>query len=136
MCDIPTVIILTLGALLVSYVLNKIMLKVIREKAVTFGAPITEELIKTLPAYFLNRPIWHVHFLFGIGEALYDLFTGNRESGKWAALLSIVSHSIFGGMVYFINVLSDSIALALLCAIIAHIGWNYLIMHTGKNKQD
>jgi hypothetical protein len=123
-----------LAALVLSYLVNKWMLKLLRENAVILGAPIVEELLKTIPVYFLNRPVFHVHFLFGLGEALYDFFTGRRETGKWAALISVVSHSLFGAVTLLILSTANSVFLALAGAILAHCTWNYTIMRLLPKK--
>jgi hypothetical protein len=123
-----------LAALVLSYLVNKWMLKLLRENAVILGAPIVEELLKTIPVYFLNRPVFHVHFLFGLGEALYDFFTGRRETGKWAALISVVSHSLFGAVTLLILSGTNQVFLALAGAIFAHCTWNYTIMRLLPKK--
>jgi len=105
------------------------------EYAIYYGAPVIEEILKSLPAYLLNRSIFHTHFWFGIGEALYDFYTGHRESGRWAALLSIISHSFFGGAVYLFMKWIDNIIIALVVSIILHMGWNYGIMRIGRVKR-
>ena len=119
-------------ALGLSYLLNKLMLKLLRERAVTIGAPVFEELLKTLPAYFLNRSILYVHLLFGLGEALYDFITGRGESGRWAAVFSIVSHGLFGVVTHLVLQATGNIYWALLSTILIHGVWNLTIMRVGK----
>lgn len=121
-------LILAAAALAASYVTNKALLRLLREKAVVYGAPLFEELLKTLPAYFLNRPLLHVHFLFGLGEAVYDFLSSRKETGRWAALVSLISHSVFGGLTYLVLKLTATIYPALAGAVLAHCAWNYIIM--------
>jgi hypothetical protein len=122
------VFLISLAALVLAYLVNKGMLKILRENAVLLSAPVVEELLKTIPAYFLNRPVFHVHLLFGLGEGMYDFFTGKRESGKWAALVSVLSHSLFGALTLLILTYTGQVLLALAGAILAHCIWNYTIM--------
>ncbi|HHY81820.1 MAG TPA: hypothetical protein GX505_03950 [Clostridiales bacterium] len=129
------ILLISLAALGLSYLANKLLLKILKEYAVIIGAPVTEEILKTLPAYFLNRPVLHVHILFGIGEAIYDFLTGARNSGRWAAAVSIVSHSVFGGITLFVLSISDEVFLSILCAIAAHCIWNLVIMRAGRKDK-
>mgnify|MGYP000194268795 CR=1 FL=1 len=129
------ILLISLTALGLSYLANKFLLKILKERAVIIGAPIVEEILKTLPAYLLNRPVFYVHLLFGAGEALYDFFTGARNSGRWAALFSIVSHSAFGGITLYILYISKNVVQAVLCAIAAHFIWNFTIMRAGRNDR-
>jgi hypothetical protein len=127
------VLLISLTALLLSFLGNKLMLKLFKENAVIYGAPVFEELLKTIPAYLLNRSIFHVHLLFGLGEGIYDFFTGKRDTGKWAALVSIISHSLLGAITYLILNLTGQIFLALVSGIIVHSLYNYTIMRMGRN---
>lgn len=126
---------LALGALIVSWLINKVLLKWVGDYAIYFGAPILEEVLKSLPAYLLNRSVFHVHFFFGIGEAVYDFCTGRKESGRWAALASIASHSLFGGVVYLLMEWTSSITSAIMVSIVLHMGWNYGVMRLGRFKR-
>jgi len=127
------ILLIALAALMFSYLLNKWMLRLLREHAAILGASIIEEILKTLPAYFLNRPILHVHFLFGLGEALYDFASGSRHSGRWAAVLSIISHLVFGAITWLVLSKTGVIYLALASAMVIHGAWNYFIVK-GVNK--
>lgn len=121
---------------MLSWLINKFMLERVGEHAVYFGAPIIEEFLKSLPAYLLDRSIFSVHFWFGIGEALYDFCTGQKESSRWAALASIVSHSLFGGAAYLFMEWTASIILALMVSVLLHVGWNYGVMRIGRLKRN
>ena len=125
------VLLIAIIALVLSYAINKVMLKLLRENAVIFGAPVFEELLKTIPAYFTNRSVFHVHLIFGVGEALYDFFSSHKESGKWAALISVISHSMFGAITYWI-LLKTNIWFAVVSAMLVHCAWNFTIMRIGR----
>jgi len=123
-----------LSALLLSYLLNKAFLGWLGDKAIYLAAPAIEEILKSIPAYCLNRPIWPVHLFFGIGEALYDYLSSRKRIGKWAAVFSILSHGIFGaitaGMLYFF----DNLTVGLFAAVLVHGAWNYFIMRPGRQS--
>ncbi|HZK34533.1 MAG TPA: hypothetical protein VFD33_04405 [Bacillota bacterium] len=121
-------ILLAAAALLVSYLLNKILLRLLKENAVIYGAPVSEELLKTLPAYILNRPILLVHFLFGVGEAIYDLLNSGEQTGRWAALVSIISHTLFGAITYFLLTWIGNVYIAMPFSMVIHCLWNYIVM--------
>ena len=130
------VLLFALAALGLSYLVNKWMLRFFKEYAVIFGAPVFEELFKTLPAYYWNRPVLVVHFLFGIGEALYDFSTRSKESGKWAAVFSIISHSAFGMVTDLTLKHTGRIIPAMLATMAIHCIWNWVIMRVGKKDRE
>ncbi len=122
------------AALVAAYFINRLFLKVIRENAVIYAAPLMEEMLKTIPAYFLNRPIFYVHVLFGLGEAVYDYFSGSRDSGRLAAMVSLLSHSVFGALTVVVLSLTGQWPLALMAAVLCHFAWNFKVMRYGKSK--
>lgn len=129
------VLLFSLAALGLSYLINQWMLKLLRKYAVIFGAPLFEELLKTLPAYYWNRPVFHVHFLFGLGEAVYDYITGSSEgSRRWAAVLSVVSHCFFGAVTQLMLGQTGQILPAVFTAIAIHCAWNAMVMRLGKKE--
>lgn len=128
-------ILLAALALLLSWSINKVLLNIIEEYAIYIGAPIVEEVLKSLPAYFLNKPLFNVHFLFGIGEGIYDWFNGKKEAKIWAAIASIISHSIFGGVTFLVLKWTSSMIWAILSSIVIHTIWNYVIMNMGRNPK-
>jgi len=129
------VLLLAAAALLFAYLSNRLLLRYLHENAVIYGAPILEELIKTLPAYLLNRPVFYVHLAFGIGEAAYDMITGGGRTGRTAAALSVLSHSLFGAAAVFIIQLTGSILTALIISMGCHLAWNYTIMKSGRSRK-
>jgi hypothetical protein len=129
------VLLFSLTALVLSYLVNKWMLKLFKEYAVIFGAPVMEELLKTLPAYYWNRSVFHVHFLFGLGEALYDYAAASsKDSGRRAAVFSMISHSFFGAVTVLILGQTGLILPAMVGAVTVHCVWNAVIMRWGKRE--
>lgn len=108
-----------------SFLLNRLLLKYIGIKVVISYSPVVEELTKTLCSYYLAADIVVTHIIFGILEAGYDWFNRqNEQRGIVAALLSIVGHTLFGGITVFAFNLSSSILIGILAAISVHLLWN------------
>jgi hypothetical protein len=127
---------LALVALTVSYLINKTLLERLGEKAICFGAPIVEEIAKTLPAYFMDRSIFHVHFLFGLGEAIYDFCNSGKDMGVWAGLMSALTHSVFGLLTVIILNNDGSIFIALAGSMVLHACLNTVVMRWGRRKRN
>lgn len=113
---------------LFSYILNKIMLKGLGERALIALIPFIEEMSKTTFAIILKSSIIGAHFIFGIIEGVYDLIFSSKKIGKWAALASLISHSFFGGVTYVVFERTNTLILSLLVAWIFHSAWNWFIM--------
>lgn len=130
------VLLITLAALGLSYLINKFLIKLLRHHAAIFGAPVFEEILKTLPAYYWDRPVFHVHFLFGLGEAVYDLLTSGRHSGRWAAVFSIISHSVFGAVTSLVFGYTGMVFTAVAFAILIHCTWNLFVMRLLNKEKE
>jgi hypothetical protein len=130
------ILVLTAATLLLSYISNKLLVKWFGEFAVMIGAPIVEEAAKTFPAYWIDRPIFHVHLLFGLGEAVYDFLASPRDkTGPWAALLSLLSHALFGIAAMLAFSYTHNIIAAFITGLLIHCGWNTYVMIRGKNRK-
>jgi hypothetical protein len=112
-------------SLFLSYILNRYMLKTMGGRIIYTLAPVLEEALKTLPSLYWNVPLFLVHFLFGIGEAVYDLTHSSSRYQGMAAFLSVFSHSLFGGLTYLVLRLGGPPMGALLAAILVHGLWNF-----------
>lgn len=113
---------------LFSYILNKLMLSKLGERALIALIPFIEEMAKTTFAIIFNSAFLGVHLIFGVIEGIYDYIFSSKKIGKWAALASIISHSFFGGVTYVVFERTNSAILAILVAWILHSGWNWYIM--------
>jgi hypothetical protein len=112
-----------------SFLLNKILLKYVGVKAIITYSPIVEEMTKTLCSYYLAADILVTHIVFGMLEAGYDWYTNpNGQRGVWAALASIVGHSLFGALTLICLYASDSIWIALAGASCVHVMWNVTLI--------
>lgn len=112
----------------VAYYVNNKALEVFGEEAITYGAPLVEEISKTFISIALGGNILFTHFIFGGVEAVYDGILHPGDKGKLAALMGIFSHGAFGFItVATMGYLGSSI-IAVLAAASVHSGWNYAVM--------
>ena len=112
-----------------SFLLNKLLLKYIGIKVVISYSPVVEELSKTLCSYYLSADILVTHIIFGVLEAGYDwLNQQNEQRGTIAALLSIVGHTLFGGITVLVFNLRNSIYIGIVAGIVVHVLWNVTLI--------
>lgn len=112
-----------------SFLLNKMLLKYVGIKAIITYSPVLEEMTKTLCSYYFAADILVTHIVFGMLEAGYDWYTTpNGQRGIWAALASIVGHSLFGALTLMGLYVSDSVWVALLGASCVHVMWNVTLI--------
>jgi len=112
-----------------SFLLNRFLLKYIGIKVVISYSPVVEELTKTLCSYYLAADILVTHIIFGVLEAGYDWFNRqNGQCGTIAAVLSILGHTLFGGITVFIFNLSNSIYIGMIVGIGVHLVWNVTLI--------
>lgn len=112
-----------------SFLLNKLLLRYIGNQVIISYSPMVEELAKTICSYCFGADILVTHIIFGILEASYDWFKNSSgERGILAALLSIVGHTLFGGVTVGIFYLSGSIFLGIAMAVCVHLIWNVTLI--------
>jgi hypothetical protein len=112
-----------------SFLLNKILLKYVGMKAVISYSPVVEEVTKSLCSYYLAADILATHVVFGMLEAGYDWYnTADGQRGKWAALVSIIGHSLFGCLTLLGLYISSSIWIAIFVASCVHVMWNVTLI--------
>lgn len=97
--------------------------------------PVIEELAKTGTAMILGAAIVPVHFLFGVFEAVFDIWTG--ASHRYiAAFVSVAGHSAFGYITVWGTGFFSAWWGGLLFGIAAHVFWNsYVVMFLIKRSQ-
>ncbi|EIW19526.1 MULTISPECIES: hypothetical protein [Pelosinus] len=118
-----------------SFLLNKILLKYVGMKAVISYSPVVEEVTKSLCSYYLAADIIVTHVVFGMLEAGYDWYnTADGQRGKWAALFSIIGHSLFGCLTFLALYISSSIWIAILVASCVHVMWNVTLIRLSSQK--
>jgi hypothetical protein len=115
---------------LIAYVFNRLLIKRQKEKSIVFIIPLVEECSKTLIAIMMGGSIIGVHVVFGIIEALYDLLhTKSKNAATIAAVLSLISHSIFGIISNYIYIWTGWLSLGIIITTIIHSTWNYFTTH-------
>jgi len=112
---------------LLSYICNKWVLKKQGNVGLIVVVPFIEEATKTGSAIIIGTSIVGVHFVFGIIEGVYDIVNSSKSIGKWAALASIISHSIFGFATYLSLKAGYSIYWGIFLAWLIHSTWNWYI---------
>lgn len=113
---------------MISFILNRALFKIIGYKTVITYSPIIEELLKSMPAYFIGADILLVHITFGIIEGAYEFFQGSNRIGKFAAFLSIIGHFLFGLTVITILMFVNNIYFAVLSSTLLHLLWNIIVV--------
>jgi hypothetical protein len=112
-----------------SFLLNRLLLKYIGIKVVISYSPVLEELCKTMCPYFFGTNILITHIIFGTLEAGYDWYKQQRgQRGMIAAILSVIGHTLFGGVTLALFNLSGSIFLGIFVAICIHLMWNITLV--------
>ncbi|AEE95995.1 hypothetical protein [Mahella australiensis] len=109
--------------------INKCMLKLMGSDASIWTGPITEECMKTLPAFLLGLSVLSVHVCFGIVEAMYEVWQSHSRQAAMAGVLAIVTHAAFGVITVWIYRFSGEIILALISAALLHMAWNRAILY-------
>lgn len=108
-----------------SFILNRLLLKIIGNITIITFSPIVEEGAKTLLSFYLGADIVVTHVVFGVLEAVYD-WQGAADKVK-AAAFSIIGHSIFGLVTIAVLYLAENIWLGLAGGIVTHLIWNFII---------
>lgn len=118
-------IIAGLLASFVAWVINRHVFSNVGQKGVVFFGPTVEEILKTGLAVIFNTSIILTHVIFGLIEAVVDYKNTKKSIG---AVVSFISHVFLGIITYSLFILSGSIYVALLIAVIVHISWNKFVM--------
>ena len=114
-------------AALISYICNKIVLKKQGNIGIIVIVPFIEEFTKTMSSVMISTSILGTHFVFGVIEGIYDIITSSKKIGKWAALASIISHTIFGLATHLTIQSGYSIYWGIFLSWLIHSTWNWYI---------
>ncbi|AIS53426.1 hypothetical protein TKV_c22990 [Thermoanaerobacter kivui] len=115
-----------IGGVVLAYFLNRIAVNKYKEKAIIYFVPIIEEACKTLAGYITSSIILS-HIIFGIAEAVNDYKRSSYKINLKAAVLSILSHTFFGWISYYL-VLHTNIFFAIAVASLVHGFWNRVML--------
>ncbi len=111
-----------------AYLCNKVIVSFFSDRGLVILAPLVEEVAKTGFAILLQTSIIGGHFVFGLIEGVYDIYTSPKKTGKWAALASVISHSFFGIITYFFDIKTGLPLAGIGLAWIFHSSWNCYII--------
>lgn len=114
-------------AALLAFLINRLGVRRLGMEGIIFFVPLSEELSKTLLAYFLASSIFLTHLVFGIIEACYDLSTSPKK-GLAAGAVSIIGHSLFGGGTTLVYFYSHNLLFGILTGLLLHVFWNGVVM--------
>lgn len=116
-------------ASVLAYYINKRALKIWGDEAVTYGAPLVEEILKTFISIALGANILFTHMTFGAVEAIYDFSGHPGARGGTAALVGFVSHGVFGVVTAVVSGYFKSTYMGVAAAVLFHMAWNYTVMN-------
>lgn len=127
MMDMLYGLIAGITASLFSFAINSYILKRIGDTAVNIYIPVIEEFSKTCFSLIIEGNIIFCHMIFGTVEALYDFYTTPEKYSLTASVLSLLSHTIFGVITFYVIKLSGFSVIAVLVAVSIHSMWNRFI---------
>jgi len=125
---ITTAVIAGLSAALISYYLNAKTLKSFGDKAITYGAPLVEELLKTGMAVLFGGYIIISHVIFGTVEALYDLLKNRGATSVYACITGFISHAVFGIITVYVANITSQLLWGIAISTAVHMLWNYIVI--------
>ncbi|SHM21311.1 hypothetical protein SAMN05660826_00516 [Caldanaerovirga acetigignens] len=107
--------------------INTKFAKYSKRSAVTFGAPVVEEILKTSAVIF-GGSVFLSHLTFGMIEAICDVAKKGGKKALVAGISAVLSHAILGLVTVFVWDVFKSLYVGIFVACILHIGWNSLVM--------
>jgi len=116
-----------LSASLMGFLISSALLKSMGNRVLVFYIPAVEELLKTLGAVIFGAPVVPAHFVFGMVEGLYDLYSSPPDRSFTAFVLSIVSHTLLGTAAWLAIRVSGSVFAAVLASTVLHSLWNRIM---------
>lgn len=116
-----------IAAAIAAYIANITISRFAPRYSVTLFAPFLEEFLKTVVAILIGTDIVLSHTVFGVAEGVYDYFYAEKKVNGRSAVLSVVSHWIFGYIT-----LRLKMKIGVICAIVIvafiHSLWNIIMM--------
>lgn len=117
----------------ISWLANSYILPKLGNRGIEFVTPVAEELAKTGSALFLGAAILWTHTIFGLIEALVELYR-RGAGGIAAAWLALAAHSLFG-LITALVYSGYGFLTALLLASTAHIAWNWSVVYLSNFRK-
>lgn len=112
----------------IGFVLNRALFRRIGYRTIVTASPALEELLKTVPAYFIGTDILAVHVVFGLIEGVYDYCQDRSRLGLLAGCLSLIGHFLFGLATVVAFMFSASLWLSLAVGVVLHLVWNAAVV--------
>lgn len=110
-----------------SYYLNGKALALMGKAAISYGAPVIEELTKTGLAVLLSGDIFLSHIIFGAAEASCDIIKNRGRLSYAAGAAGLISHTAFGAITVCSGRFLKSLLPGIAAAVIIHMCWNYAV---------
>ena len=116
-----------LAASFAGFLINNRLLKLMGDRVLVTYIPLAEETVKTVAAVMFGADVVLTHMVFGVVEAVYDLFNSPPAHSFTASVLSMISHTLLGLTAYFTIKVSGSVVLAVLVSSVLHSLWNRIM---------
>ncbi len=115
-----------LAAGVIAYFANTFLISRCGSRAVCYLTPAIEELLKSGLAVLFAGDIMASHVVFGAAEAVHDYAASPGSINMRAAIMSMVSHLVFGGVTFL--VMRFGFGPALCSAIAIHMVYNMFLV--------
>ncbi len=113
-----------------AFAANRLFFRAAGKPAMIGLVPLTEEVAKTMIAFWLGAAVIYTHLVFGLTEAILD-WRGDKSLS--AAALAIAAHGSFGLVTAVVIRNTGTLGMAILSAYIFHSCWNMaMLFRTAK----
>ncbi|MCG0275796.1 MAG: hypothetical protein L5655_06460 [Thermosediminibacteraceae bacterium] len=109
---------------LLALVINTKLADYSKRQAITLGAPVIEEILKTGMAVLFGGSVILSHLCFGIAEAVYDVARKRDIRSYFAGVTAVLSHALFGAAAVWTMEHLRSVVSGILVSFLLHISWN------------
>jgi len=116
-----------LTAAAAAYLMNKVMIRIFGNIALTTIIPIFEEAFKSFIPALMGTSLLLSHITFGVLEAAYEMFTSKGRGAYLGAVVSFFSHYLLGTFTLFLIYITGSLILSVFGAAFLHILWNRMV---------
>lgn len=116
----------------VAFIINKRLSKGFSTTRIVVITPFVEETMKTVASIMFGANVLVTHMTFGIAEAARDIASGGP--GAYAALISVLVHTLCGYIHWWVEKLKFSDFVGFVFAVAFHLGWNGLVVYNSKRQ--
>jgi len=114
-------------AAMVSWIGNRLALKVMGAREIVLLAPLIEEAAKTGAAVLTGSPLILTHGAFGLIEGVYDAWNAGLQ-GLQAGVTSFAGHLFYGYITFMVMQRHHSWLYAILSGYLLHMLWNVTVL--------